>query len=74
MPLSSVNTITAVRTLVLSLLGIVAVVFPGVVPDGMAETIADRAVEAIGAVLLLWAAVAAWRVKRQSQGQEVNVE
>lgn len=72
MPMSNVSTFTAVRTLVLGVFGMVAVLFPGVVPEGMEETIADAAVQVVGGVLLLWAAVAGWRVKRQNQGQEVN--
>lgn len=72
--MASVNVVTAIRTLILAVLGFVAVVFPGAVPDGVAEQIADAAVQAVGGVLLLWAAVAGWRVKRQSQGQEIQVD
>jgi hypothetical protein len=70
MPMSNISLVTAIRTLILAGFGFVAVVFPGLVPDGVEEAIADAAVQVVGGVLLLWASVAGWRLKRQTEGKE----
>lgn len=61
---------TGLRAALLFVIGLIGVLFPGLIPEGAQETIADHAVQAIGAVMGVWALFAAHRAKRQSEGAE----
>lgn len=71
MPLRNVSTLTYVRMAVLGLISVVALLFPGLIPEGAEETIADNAMAVIGAVTAVWFAVLGWQAKRKSDGKEV---
>jgi hypothetical protein len=67
----SVSTVTYIRMAVLGLVSVIALLFPGLVPEGAEETIADNAVGVIGALTGVWFAVLAYQARRKSQGKEV---
>jgi hypothetical protein len=71
MPLRNVATLTYVRLAVLGLVSVVALLFPGLIPEGAEETIADHAVNIIGAITTAWFGVLAWQARRKTQGKEV---
>lgn len=61
---------TQIRTGVLIVLALIGFFFPGLIPEGAQETIADHAVNLISAVLGLWAVFAGFRLRAQAQGKE----
>lgn len=65
-------TATGLRAAILAILGFLGIVFPGLIPDDARETVADYAVQMIGAVLGIWALFAAHRAKKQSEGAEAS--
>lgn len=61
---------TTIRALVLAVLSLVGLFFPGLIPEDVRETIADHATAVISGILGLWAIVAGLRARAQRQGRE----
>lgn len=67
----SVSTLTYVRMAVLGLISVVTLVFPGLVPEGAEEKIADNVMAVIGGLTTAWLAILAWQAKKKADGKEV---
>lgn len=66
---AALKTLTGLRAVILAILGAIGIIFPGLIPDDARETIADYAVQIVGAVFALWALFAAHRAKEEDEAK-----